>query len=39
MAEDAIKEYNDETFGGGEPVFPQWAEDIQLILKLLADGR
>lgn len=24
----AIAEYNEETFGGGEPPYPQWAEDI-----------
>ena len=29
----ALKEYNEETAAGGEPIFPQWAADIQTILK------
>ncbi len=32
-AEEALKQYGDETAGGGEPVFPRWAKDIQTILK------
>ncbi len=28
QAKQAIKEYGDETAGGGEPHYPQWAADI-----------
>ncbi|ATI15706.1 hypothetical protein [Bordetella phage vB_BbrM_PHB04] len=28
LANDAIQQYSDEVFAGGEPVFPDWARDV-----------
>lgn len=28
MANDALAQYASETFAGGEPVYPQWAEEM-----------
>ena len=28
MANDALSQYASETFTGGEPIYPQWAEDM-----------
>jgi hypothetical protein len=28
QAYDALEAYDKETFGGGEPTYPQWAADI-----------
>lgn len=28
MSTEALQQYSDETFGGGEPDYPQWAQDL-----------
>lgn len=33
-AKDAIAQYNKEVAGGGEPLFPDWALDLLLVLDM-----
>lgn len=28
MAAEAVQQYSDEVFAGGEPVFPDWTRDV-----------
>lgn len=38
MATEAIQQYSDETFSGGEPVYPQWAQDMLDVLNMVDPG-
>lgn len=35
MADEALKQYGEEMLGGGDPIFPQWAQDIRTVLEAL----
>lgn len=34
MADEALAQYNKETFDGGEPFYPQWINDLNLLLEV-----